>query len=167
MFEILLHSDFLKNQLDVFSHIKKAIHIYNSKQNTALLKSEFSRIEEETYNKKILTQHPQNSSSVSSLAPAIIKTNHQAFRTVYKMENIIKNTKLPAQIQQRISDELLVVQEPISIQDFLYELKEQATPEQKTILEAIFVTYSNQMQKQDELLKRIQFLQAEQSEKFN
>ena len=53
LFEILLHSDFLKNQLDVFSHIKKAIHIYNSKQNTALLKSEFSRPE---LKKKLITK---------------------------------------------------------------------------------------------------------------
>ena len=162
LFHFLLNSDFFKNKLDVFLHIKEAIYIYNSKTNTKLLKSEFSRIEEETFNKKVFTQHPQSSLSTSSLAPAIIQTNHQAFRTVHQIQNIIQNKQLSSQIKQKLQDKFIVVQEPISIQDFLYELKEQATPEQKTILEAIFVTYSDQTQKQNELLKRIQFLQAEQ-----
>lgn len=104
----------------------------------------------------------------------IQQRNLQAFELVKQMQDEICKKDLPAETKLKLINELIVYQEPTSthnsISDYLYQLKQQSTPEQKNILDAISVTYLDQhntltLQNQN-LTKKIQSLENEQ-EKAN
>lgn len=157
----------IKNIFEICSH---AVQKYNGKPNRPPLTSNFSREREEHLNKFIKNVEvisTDNKVENFAKSAAIIESNKQAFKVTDETLKAINAIPINNEMKQKLKNQLIVFNKPISIISYLTNLTHFTNPSEANILKAIITTFSIQYQQQQKilesneiLLKRIKILEA-------